>query len=277
MKIISKIVKILSYFSFVLIILIILFIYFYFFYRSRNVLSFEFLFSSPRGAVLGEEGGIFPAIVGSIYFSLTAIILAFIPSIATAIYLKLYANKKVKKIFEYIIESIASIPSIVLGLFSYTLFVHKFGIGRSILSGGIALAIMVMPFMERRIEKAFDEVDKNYFKTSNNLGVSKSYMTINLMLRICAKEIVSSVALSFCFAMGALSPILFTGAVAYASIPDSLLKPAMALPMHLYLLIQQGEPQLDRAYATAFVELMLLLIINLVAYAVVFKKKTSKK
>lgn len=274
MKALSKFIKIFSYICFFMVICIILYIYVYFFYRSRKVLSLEFLFDMPRGAILGEEGGIFPAIVGSIYFSLTAVIIAFFPSIATATYLKLYAKKSIKKFASGVIESIASIPSIVLGLFSYTLFVYKLSFGRSILSSGIALAIMVMPFMERRFEKAFDEVPMEYITMSNNMGINKSYMAVKLLFRVSTKEIISTILLCICFAMGALSPMLFTGAVAYASIPTSIFKPSMALPMHLYLLIQQGAGQIDRAYAVAFIELMILLIINITAYKIAYKKES---
>ena len=261
-----------SYLSTVLIVGIVLFIYIYFGYRSKNVLNMSFLLESPRGAILGEEGGIFPAIIGSIYFSTTAVVLSFIPAICSAIYIKFYAKEIIRRLAHTLIESMASVPSIVLGLFSYTVFVYKLGFGRSIFSAGIALAIMILPFLERRFEKAFDEVDINFINASNNLGINKYYMILHLAFRESFKEIVSAILLCYGFAMGALAPMIFTGAVAYSSVPTSIFNPSMALPMHLYLLIAQGETQLDRAYATAFVELVLLLIFNLLAYILTYKK-----
>lgn len=276
MKIVSKIIKYFSYISSVLIIGIVLFIYFYFAYRSRKVLNLEFIFDKPRGIVLGEEGGIFPAIIGSIMFSTTAIILAFIPAICSSIYIKFYASKKFRDFAHTLIESIASIPSIVLGLFSYSLFVYKLGFGRCILSSGIALGIMVLPFMERRIEKSFDEINVDMIEASSNMGIAKYYMITKLIIKSALPEIVSTILLCYGFAMGALAPMIFTGAVAYSSIPDSILKPSMALPMHLYLQIAQGEIQLDRAYATAFVELMVLLICNIIAYCLAESSKKNQ-
>lgn len=273
MKIFSKIVHIISIISTVAVVGIVLFIYIYFGYRSRNVLNLTFLLDTPKGAVLGEEGGIFPAIIGSIYFSVTAVLLSFLPAICSAIYLKFYAKNKFRKIVHTFIESMASVPSIVLGLFSYTLFVYKLGFGRSIFSAGVALGIMILPFLERRFEKAFDEVDINLINASNNLGIQKHYMILRLIYKESIREIVSAILLCFGFAMGALAPMIFTGAVAFSAVPTNIFEPSMALPMHLYLLIAQGETQLDRAYATAFVELILLFTFNLIAYALTYRKR----
>ena len=90
MKILSKIIKYFSYISFVLLIGIIVGIFIYTVYRSIGVIDLEFIFDSPRGMVLGEEGGIFPAIMGSIWFSLMALIIAFLPAMGSAIYLVFY-------------------------------------------------------------------------------------------------------------------------------------------------------------------------------------------
>ena len=273
MKTFSKILQIVSYISTILVVGVVLFIYIYFAYRSRNILNINFLLESPKGLVLGEEGGIFPAIIGSVYFSTTAVLIAFFPAICSAIYIKFYAKKRFRRFAHTLIESMASVPSIVLGLFSYTVFVYRLGFGRSIFSAGVALAIMILPFLERRFEKAFDEVDINLINASNNLGIHKYFMILRLVNRESFKEIVSAVLLCYGFAMGALAPMIFTGAVAYSDVPNSIFNPSMALPMHLYLLIAQGETQLDRAYATAFVELMLVLIFNIFAYMLTYKKK----
>ena len=255
-----------SFLSFLLIFSALLFFFFYIFYKGYKVISPSFLLEAPKGMVLGEEGGIFPAITGSLAFSLTALVLSGLPSLFTAIFMVFYAKEgRVKESLHFFIHLLSGVPSIVLGLFSYSLFVYQFKLGRSVLSGAIALAIMIFPFMEIRMEKIFEEVPKSYLQSSESLGCSKGYTIRRLVLPYTLPELLSTMLLAFCFALGATPPILFTGGVAFAKSPTSLLSPAMALPLHLYLLLVQGGSSLSRAYGTALVMLFLLLIGNGIA------------
>lgn len=273
-KLFAKIFKIVISTIFILVLSIIFLLFIFVFIKGHKVINFEFLFSYPKGMVLGEEGGIFPAIIGSIYFAGTALLLALFPSLATAIYIHYYVkNKKIKLIFHNIIENIAAIPSIVLGLFSYSFFVYNLGFGRCIFSASTALCIMIMPFMCRKFEKAFDEINSMYIMVASNLGIKNFYIITRLVLPLTFKEIISTMLLGFCFAMGALAPMIFTGAVAFAKLPKSIFEPAMALPLHLYLMIAQGETSLERAYGVAFVELMLLLIFSFISYTLSYHIK----
>lgn len=255
-----------SFLSFLLIFSALLFFFLYIFYKGYKVISPSFLLEAPKGMVLGEEGGIFPAITGSLAFSLTALVLSGLPSLFTAIFMVFYAKEgRVKESLHFFIHLLSGVPSIVLGLFSYSLFVYQFKLGRSVLSGAIALAIMIFPFMEIRMEKIFEEVPKSYLQSSESLGCSKGYTIRRLVLPYTLPELLSTMLLAFCFALGATPPILFTGGVAFAKSPTSLLSPAMALPLHLYLLLVQGGSSLSRAYGTALVMLFLLLIGNGIA------------
>ena len=255
-----------SFLSFLLIFSALLFFFLYIFYKGYKVISPSFLLEAPKGMVLGEEGGIFPAITGSLAFSLTALVLSGLPSLFTAIFMVFYAKEgRVKDSLHFFIHLLSGVPSIVLGLFSYSLFVYQLKLGRSVLSGAIALAIMIFPFMEIRMEKIFEEVPKSYLQSSESLGCSKGYTIRRLVLPYTLPELLSTMLLAFCFALGATPPILFTGGVAFAKSPTSLLSPAMALPLHLYLLLVQGGSSLSRAYGTALVMLFLLLIGNGIA------------
>ena len=255
-----------SFLSFLLIFSALLFFFLYIFYKGYKVISPSFLLEAPKGMVLGEEGGIFPAITGSLAFSLTALVLSGLPSLFTAIFMVFYAKEDRKKeSLHFFIHLLSGVPSIVLGLFSYSLFVYQLKLGRSVLSGAIALAIMIFPFMEIRMEKIFEEVPKSYLQSSESLGCSKGYTIRRLVLPYTLPELFSTMLLAFCFALGATPPILFTGGVAFAKSPTSLLSPAMALPLHLYLLLVQGGSSLSRAYGTALVMLFLLLIGNGIA------------
>lgn len=255
-----------SFLSFLLIFSALLFFFLYIFYKGYKVISPSFLLDTPKGMVLGEEGGIFPAITGSLAFSLTALVLSGLPSLFTAIFMVFYAKEgRKKESLHFFIHLLSGVPSIVLGLFSYSLFVYQLKLGRSVLSGAIALAIMIFPFMEIRMEKIFEEVPKSYLHSSGSLGCSKGYTLRKLVLPYTLPELLSTMLLAFCFALGATPPILFTGGVAFAKSPTSLLSPAMALPLHLYLLLVQGVSSLSRAYGTALVMLFLLLIGNGIA------------
>ncbi len=244
----------------------VLFLFLYVFAQGASAISWEFLTQPPKGAVLGEEGGIFPAIMGSIAFTLTAIVLGTIPAIASALFMVFYCrSQRLEAAIRLVVQCISGIPSIVLGLFSYSFLVRDLGWGRCILSSGVALAIMILPFIEVRAEKAFRELPRSVIQSSYALGCSKAHTIVKIVLPACRGELVSGVILGGCYALGATAPLIFTGAVAYAAAPTSLMKPAMALPLHLYLLVAQGATSMDIAYGTAFVMMALILVSNLLA------------
>lgn len=263
-KLIEKIVKIWAYLSMLVCIAIIIFLFAFVFIKGASKLSPEFVFSSPKGMVLGTEGGIFPAIAGSFCFSLLALALSIVPALALALYTTFFCNsKKFIGFIRFILYSISGIPSIVLGLFVYSWLIKGLGLERSIFCASVSLAIMILPFMESRIEKAFLEVPKTMVTSSKALACPLGHMVFKLVLPMCKEEILSAMILGACFAMGATAPVMFTGAVAYASVPNNIFKPAMALPLHLYLLVSQGETSMSTAYATACVMMLILLISNI--------------
>lgn len=262
----GKMTKLWAYVSIALVVASILFLFVYVFIRGAGTITWEFLSQPPKGAILGMEGGVWPAIVGSLCFTAVAIVLGGIPAIAAALYIVFYCeNRRIERAFHTVIRCISGIPSIVLGLFAYSFLVRELQWGRCILSSGVALGIMILPFVEVRAEKAFRELPKAVVLSSYALGCSKRYTIMKIVLPACKGELISGLMLGGCYAMGATPPLIFTGGVAYASIPTSLMKPAMALPLHLYLLLAQGATSFDMAYGTAFVMMTIILISNLLA------------
>lgn len=262
----GKMTKLWAYVSIALVVASILFLFVYVFIRGAGTITWEFLSQPPKGAILGMEGGVWPAIVGSLCFTAVAIVLGGIPAIAAALYIVFYCeNRRIEKAFHTVIRCISGIPSIVLGLFAYSFLVRELQWGRCILSSGVALGIIILPFVEVRAEKAFQELPKAVVLSSYALGCSKRYTIMKIVLPACKGELISGLMLGGCYAMGATPPLIFTGGVAYASIPTSLMKPAMALPLHLYLLLAQGATSFDMAYGTAFVMMTIILISNLLA------------
>lgn len=261
--------------SAVIVISIILFIILFIFAKGIPFIDLQFLFDRPRGMPLGVEGGIFPAIMGSLYFTLIAVFFASIIAISVAVYIKFYAiSSKITALMHLVIQSITGIPSIVLGLFGYSFLVVYLNMGVSLLAGGLTLGVMIFPFIEVRVEKILNEVDKEMIYSSYALGLSKSYTFFKLILPICFNDILSTITLAAGFAMGAAAPVIFTGAVINSSVPKSILSPAMALPYHLYILVGEGI-SLDMAYATASVLLILLFLINLLVLLAAYLRKVG--
>lgn len=265
-----------AYGSMVLVAGVVVFLFAFVFYEGSSVISWEFLTQAPRGAVLGEEGGIWPAIAGSLCFTATAVVLGGIPAIATALFLVFYCRRRrVSGLIRLVVQCISGIPSIVLGLFAYSFLVRDLQWGRCILSSGVALGIMILPFIEVRAEKAFRELPVQMVRSSYALGCSRAYTIWKIVLPACRGELVSGIILGGCYAMGATAPMIFTGAVAYAGVPSSVMEPAMALPLHLYLLVAQGATSMDTAYGTAFVMMAILLVSNLLA--TIYARRSQRK
>lgn len=273
---IKNIILFLWYFcSSLIVISIILFIFLYIFFKGGSAVNLNFILDHPRGTPLGMEGGILPAILGSITLTLLACLSASILGISTAVYLNIYCkSNRIKNIVNVIISSISGIPSIVLGLFGYSFLVYFCNFGISLISGGITLGIMIFPFIEVITERAIGEVEKNTILSSYALGVNKSYSFFHMILPQCIGDIASGVIMSGGYAMGAAAPVMLTSAVVSAPNPNSLFSPVMALPYHLYILVSQGI-SLEKAYGTAWILMIILIVFNLAAAIFLRKERKS--
>lgn len=259
--------------STIAVLLTLFFIFGYIFNHGIHSISRDFIFSGPKGIPLGSEGGIFPAITGSLALFLVACAFAGFLALGTAIYLVFYCeSERIDALAHLVIQCMAGIPSIVLGLFGYSLLVVNLKLGRSLLAAGLTLGIMIFPFIEVRVEKALKEAGEQLIAASYALGVSKTYTLFKLILPLCRSDIVSAITLAGGFAMGAAAPILLTGAVMFAPVPESLLSPVMALPFHLYILTNEGI-SLEKAYATALVLITLVFAINIVSIILSFRQR----
>ena len=252
---------------------VIFFLFAYIFANGAKAITWEFLTESPKGMIIGTAGGIFPAIVGSAWYTGIACLFATVLGISTAIYQVFYCrNERISGTIALVMQCMAGVPSIVMGLFGYTLLVLTLGWGKSILAGGITQGVMILPFIQVRAEKALREVDPALVKASYGLGMSRSYTIRRIVLPQALPQLVSGVLLGGCYAMGAAAPLIFTGAVIIAKVPKTLMKPAMALPYHLYMLLTQGTSS-ENAYGTAFVMMVIVLLANSIATWFAWRKK----
>lgn len=235
------------------------------FIKAQGVINLNFILAKPAGFPVGSAGGIWPAIAGSLLVTLIAGLFAGILAFFTAVYMVFYCrDARIHLILNLIIQCIAGIPSIVLGLFGYAFLVIKLKLGLSILASGLTLAIMIFPFIQIRLQKLFQETSKQLLEASASLGINQGYTIFNLLLPMYRKQILSIVTLASGFAMGAAAPVMLTGCMMNAPVPESLASPFMSLPYHLYVLIGQGI-SLENAYGTAFVLMTLVLFLNLLA------------
>lgn len=259
----SNLLKIWAYACGIAMTAIIIFLFAYVFWQGRDVISLSFLFDYPKGTPLGTAGGIFPAIVGSIFISLIAAVVASICGISLALYMTFYCRSSwVADIVRFAVQCLSGVPSIVLGLFGYTFFLMHLGLPRSVLSAGLTLAIMIIPFIALRVEKICLEFSIAQLQASLALGVSLEYTVRHILLPQRRKDIASTIALGTAYAMGATAPIMFTGAVLYYGHVPEITDPFMALPYHLYVLANEGY-SLSMAYGTAFVLMALVLLITI--------------
>lgn len=259
----SLLFKLWIYFSGNLIVIVTLGIFLFILYKGWGVISFEFIFDSPKGVVLGTEGGIFPAIIGSLLSGLLAGAIGGILGLCTSIYLVFYCKDiRVKNYMILALQCLAGIPSVILGLFGYTFLILGMGLNKSLLSVSITLTVMIVPYLTVKMMKSLEETSKDQYVSSLSLGISKSYTIIKLVIPSSLKHLMTSLGLSVVFAMGATAPVMFTGAVIAAGVPTKLSDPVMVLPYHLYMLVSEGL-SVDMAYGTAFVLIVIVLLINI--------------
>ena len=236
-------------------------------------MSLSFILDKPAGVPIGTAGGIFPALMGSLYLGALAALIGGILGIGASAYLVFYhRNKYVSGIVNFAITGLSGIPSILFGLVGYTLLIYGFGISRSLLCASLCVSAMIVPFVAIRARKVFEEKGISYMTNSISLGLSREYALRKMILPVCFPELLGTVALGMAYGMGAVAPILYTGAVMQAGVPSKLTDPFMSLPYHLYTLVNNGF-SLDYAYGTAFVLMLLLLIIQLICKFVTYMRK----
>lgn len=248
--------------------------------RGIGAVSWEFLTSMPDDGMTG--GGILPAIVGTICLSVGSMIFAFPIGVLSGIYLNEYAgNGKIIRFIRMMTNNLSAIPSIVFGLFGMALFVNGLGFGDSILAGSLTLGILVLPVVIRTTEEALKQVDDSYRHGSLALGASKLQTIFKVVLPMAMPNVLTGLILSFGRVSGETAPILFTVAAYFLpKLPTSIFDQVMALPYHLYVLSTSGtdiEASRSMAFGTAFVLVMIVLILNLIANALrrYFSKKTK--
>ncbi|HQP09939.1 MAG TPA: phosphate ABC transporter permease PstA [Candidatus Omnitrophota bacterium] len=246
--------------------------------KGLPAINWEFLSDIPRKGM--RAGGIFPAIVGTIYLVGGAIVFALPIGLLAAIYLSEYSKDNLlTRLIKLAIVNLAGVPSVVYGLFGLALFVVFFKFGASILSGSLTLGIMILPVIVTTSREALESVPSSFREVSLSLGASKWQTIRHIVLPNAIPGILTGTILGLGRAAGETAPILFTVAAFYLPrLPDSIFDQVMALPYHLYVISTQ-VPNVDEKirYGTAFVLLALVLFMNLVAIVIRYQFRKKKK
>ncbi|MGP8321573.1 MAG: phosphate ABC transporter permease PstA [Methanosarcinaceae archaeon] len=246
-------------------VLILLFIIGTIIYRGLWVIDISFLLGSPR--MSGAEGGILPAIVGTLCLVAVAMLTAAPIGIGAAVYLTEYApDNAITRIITFCVECLAGIPSIVIGLFGYAFLVVYLGFGFSIISGGLALMFMILPWTIRASEEAIKTVSGDLKESSFALGATKWQTIRQVVLPNALPGITTGVILGTGKAIGETAVIMFTAGSSLL-LPESIFEPVRALPYHLYILVSEGISD-EMAYGSAVVLLGMVFIINFTAIAI---------
>ena len=234
--------------------------------RGVGAIDWEFLSAMPRAGM--KEGGILPAIVGTLLLTLGTALAAVPIGVGGAIYLSEYArDNTLTRSIRLAIVNLAGIPSIVYGLFGLGMFVLFMRIGASILAGSLTLAIMTLPIVISTAEEALRSVPTEFRTVVLSLGGSRWQAVKTVVLPQAMPGIITGVILGLLRAAGETAPILFTAAAFYLPrLPRSPLDQTMALPYHLYVISTQVPGMPDGVkFGTAFVLLALVLSMNVAA------------
>jgi phosphate transport system permease protein len=234
--------------------------------NGASALSWEFLVEFPRKMM--TEGGIYPALVGSFYLTVGAVLLAFPFAVASAIWLSEYSRGGLwVRVIRVGVNSLAGVPSIVFGLLGLAFFVKVLGLGVSLLAGALTLALLILPILIRAGEEALQAVPMSFREGALALGATKWHAVRTVVLPSALPGILTGVILGVSRAIGETAPIMFTAAAFYMSrLPETLSDKVMALPYHIFVMATESPNYFktrNLQFGAALVLLGMVLLMNL--------------
>jgi phosphate transport system permease protein len=275
-KIEERFFRVLMFCSTVIIATALFLIIFSILYKGLPSVSWEMLTSTPKGGFyFGKDGGVLNAIVGSLYLSLGATILAFLFGLPLALFMNVHLIKRQKLVngIRFMLDLLWGVPSIVYGAFGFTIMIF-FGIRASLLAGIITVTLFIIPIMVRSMDEVLKSVPRGLLESSLSLGSTQAETSYRVYLKQCIPGVITAVLLSFGRAIGDAASILFTtGYTDY--IPTSLNQPTATLPLAIFFQLSSPIAEVqNRAYASAVVLVTIILIISILAR--VFSAKFNK-
>jgi len=257
----QKIAKIIIWSAALLVMVILLAIVLYILVKGLPAISWQFLTEIPRN--MGRSGGISSSIVGTLMVTAVAVIVATPLGIGTAFYLTEYTREgRITRIIRFSAESLAGIPSIVYGLFGFIFFVTYLQLGWSVLSGGLTMAIMILPTIIRTSEEAIRTVPNLYREVGYSLGATKWQTITKTVFPSALPGIANGIILSIGRCVAETAAVMLTAGSALR-MPTSIFSPTRTMAIHFYILAREGISP-DSAYGTAALLIILIFLINVV-------------
>ena len=228
-------------------------------YIDSHLFSFNFLFGDVQNA--GRKGGVGPVLFSTLIVVFIAIIPTVIISIISGHFLYGLQRKnpllyKVLDVFTYIL---AAVPSVVMGLFGNVLFVHKLGLGFSLLSGGITLSFMILPLTIKVVERSFANIDIDIKTSAASLGLSERNTFFKVLLPCAKSGIISAIIIGVGRALSETAALLFTSGYVTRS-PESVLDSGRVLSVHIFELVMNvpgGDLMAKKSVTILFVFVLL--------------------
>jgi len=237
-------------------------------YKGGSVISIDFLFTAPTDGM--TAGGIFPALIGTVWLVAVALLISVPIGIAAAIYLNEYAGENwFTRLINLAIINLAGVPSIVHALFGVGAFVIFFGFGTSILAASLTLAIMTLPVVIVATRESLRAVPMAFREACWNMGATRWQTIRRVVLPNAVSGILTGVILEVSRTTGETAPVMFTGAVFFTPfLPQGIFDQTMALSLHLFVVSTQvpGVPE-NLPYGVALVLIAMVLIMNSVSIA----------
>ena len=237
--------------------------------KGLPAMSLAMITQAPKGGFyLGKEGGILNAIVGSVYLATGATFLAILISLPVVLYLNVYAAKGscITSFTRFSFDVLWGVPSIVYGAFGFTIML-LFGLRASLLGGIIAVSLLILPIMSRAMDEVIRMVPQGLLEASYALGATKLETALKVVVRQALPGILTALLIAFGRGIGDAASVIFTAGFS-DSIPYSVLRPAATLPLAIFFQLGTPFPEVqDRAYASAFVLTLTILIVSIVSRA----------
>lgn len=257
----QRIAKVIIWSAAFLVLVVLFAIILYILGKGLPEISWAYLTEIPRN--MGRSGGISSTIVGTLMVTAVAIIVAMPFGIGTAFYLTEYTKEsKITRVIRFSAESLAGIPSIVYGLFGFIFFVTYLKLGWSVLSGGLTMAIMILPTIIRTSEEAIRTVPNLYREVGYSLGATKWQTITKTVFPSALPGIVNGVILSIGRCVAETAAVMLTAGSALR-MPTSIMSPTRTMAIHFYILAREGI-SMESAYGTAALLIILIFIINVV-------------
>jgi len=246
--------------------------------KGGSVISIDFLFTSPTDGM--TAGGIFPALLGTVWLVVVALLISVPLGVAAAVYLSEYASDNwFTRIINLAIINLAGVPSIVHALFGVGAFVIFFSLGTSILAASLTLAIMTLPVVIVSTRESLQAVPQAFREACWNMGATRWQTIRRVVLPNAVSGILTGVILEVSRTTGETAPIMFTGAAFFLPfLPQSVFDQTMAMSLHLFVVATQvpGVPE-DLPFGVALVLIAMVLIMNSASIAFRMYLRSKKK